>query len=152
MTRERDTQVTTHYLIHKKKAKMMNKPVKRYGTPTNHEALAETVGILVPNILILSLAHYIAKYYRSACQVFSPVTLFHKWKSVEYGMCYRSIKFPPKSMSLGFVLHLYSTFHLPCVISSPIRKIKKPRQKVVATTLNKQHRIQDLKKEKAYFS
>lgn len=106
MTRGRDTQVTTHYLFHKKKAKMMNKLVKRYDTPTNHEALAETVGILVPNILILSLAHYMAKYYRSACEVFSPVTLFHKWKSVEYGMCYRSIKFPPKINEPGFCFAL----------------------------------------------
>lgn len=61
MTREKDTQVTTHYLFHKEKAKMMNKLVNRYDTPSNHEALAETVGILVPNILILSLSHYMAK-------------------------------------------------------------------------------------------
>lgn len=61
MTRERDTQVTTHYLLRKEKAKMMNKLVNRYDTPTNHEALAETVGILVPNVLILSLSHYVAK-------------------------------------------------------------------------------------------
>lgn len=61
MTRERDRQVTTHYLFHKEEAKMMNKLVIRYNIPTNHEALAETVGILVPNILILSLSHYMAK-------------------------------------------------------------------------------------------
>lgn len=60
MTRD-DTQVNAHYLFHKEKAKMMNKPVKRYDTPSNHEALAETVGILVPNILILSLSHYMTK-------------------------------------------------------------------------------------------
>lgn len=61
MTGERDTHVTTHYLFHKEKAKMTNKLVTRYDTPSNHEALAETVGILVPNILILSLSHYTAK-------------------------------------------------------------------------------------------
>ena len=61
MTSEGDTQVATHYLLYKEKSKMMNKLVSRYDIPSNHEALAETVGILVPNILILSLSHYMAK-------------------------------------------------------------------------------------------
>lgn len=85
------------------------------------------------------------------------MTLSHKWNSVKDWMGYRSIKYtcrpliPPKSMSLAFALHLHSTFHHPYVIASPIRKMKNPRQKAVAATFNKQHRIQDLKKKMHVF-